>query len=556
MQTRSLTVSRLAVLLVGMLISFSALSTGCAPADSAVAGQQAGQTARSPRGMVVTAHPLATEAGVEMLASGGNAVDAAVAAAFALAVVEPSMSGLGGRAQVLLLSPDGSLHGIDGTTQAPPSMPAGIRERTRYGYRTVGVPGVVAALTRLHSEHGSLPLSEVIAPAIRYAEGGFPLLVREAVRFAASAEQLREFAGSRRYFLKADGSPYKGGEQFVQADLGATLRRISERGADVFYRGAIADSIEADMGRNGGFVTAADMAAYETVTARIVRGGYRGYDLAGTGIPAAGATIIEALQIMEHFPLDEMVDHEWAIVTAQAIRLARMDMGALRGSAEERERQQVSPEQAALRAAEIRLPGAADPPPTERFLLEPVSIDGHTTHLSTADRNGGMVALTQSLGPSVGSRVATPGLGFLYAVTLGGYLGPMEPGQRAASNIAPFMVLHDGRGAYALGAAGGSLIPTAIIEVLSRSIDQNRSLADAMAQPRIHPAGRSVRVESLPGIAWSESELAAIEAFGLTPERGGAIARIHAVRFDAQSGEWVGVADPRWQGTASGPGGG
>jgi gamma-glutamyltranspeptidase/glutathione hydrolase len=490
-----------------------------------------------------------------MIASGGNAVDAAVATAFALAVVEPSMSGLGGRAQVLLLKPDGSLHGIDGTTQAPPSMPADLRERARYGYQTVGVPGVVAALTRLHSEHGTLPLSEVMTPAIRYAEEGFPLLASEALRFAAAAEQLREFPGSRRHFLKSDGSTYRRGELFVQGDLGATLRRISEQGADIFYRGAIADSIEADMGRNGGYVTAADMAMYETVTARIVRGGYRGYELAGTGIPAAGATIIEALHIMEHFPLGEMTDHEWAIVTAQAIRLARTDMSAIRGVAEERERRQTSREQAALRAAEIRLPGSVDAGAAERFVMEPVSINGHTTHLSTADAQGGMVALTQSLGPSVGSRVATPGLGFLYAVTLGGYLGPMEPGQRAASNIAPFMVLSDGRGAYALGAAGGSLIPTSIIEVLSRSIDQNRSLADAMAQPRIHPAGRGVRVEALSSIAWAAADLAAIEAFGLTPESSGPIARIHAVHFDAASGEWVGVADPRWTGSAAGPGG-
>jgi gamma-glutamyltranspeptidase/glutathione hydrolase len=181
--------------------------------------------------------------------------------------------------------------------------------------------------------------------------------------------------------------------------------------------------------------------------------------------------------------------------------------------------------------------------------------EGHTTHLSTADARGGAVALTQSNGPSMGSRVATPGLGFVYAATMG-YLGRTAPGHRAPSSISPFMVLRDGKPVYVLGAAGARRIVTSIVEAVSRAIDRGLSLDRAVSAARIHPEGDSVLVEVGPGRSWQPADLDALRAAGLdigTRSSGPYFGRIHGIFLDLATGELTGVADPRWDGSAAGP---
>lgn len=573
-------------------------SAACAPAGDtpgetgmAVCGpvDERGQVARCDAGVVSAAHPLAADAGAAMLAQGGNAVDAAVAAAFVLAVVEPSMSGLGGRAQILIRTPDGAHHGIDATTQAPAEYDPDTAPQASYGYPTVGVPGVPAGLLTALEEFGSLSRATVMAPAIDHAENGFALLPGEARRQAGSAEQLAEFEGSRRYYLRGDGSPREAGELLVQEDLAATLRTLAAEGADAFYRGAIAEAMVADLQAHGSAVTLESLAAYRAERSVIVTDDYRGHDLVGLWLPSFGAITIQALNLLETLPAADLDEAEWAAALAEAIHVAYLDRPRQQDTTDAR--RMTSDDYAAERSGLMRLPDGIDrlpdvasghttEPATTEFagldarptVLPPAWLEevGHTTHLTAADGEGWVVSLTQSLGPTMGSRVATPGLGFLYAATLGGYLGRMEPGERARSHISPFMLERGGQPFLALGAAGGGRIPTAIVAVVSRIVDRGMTLAEALQAPRVVPsfgsqadegdpdAPREVDLEAATGLGFDPEVVQRLQAMGYAVEvvdRAGAFGRVHAVRWLADPGVWEGAADPDWEGATAVPGG-
>ena len=558
------------------ILAFAAVPPG-------LGAQSAPQVARSADGVVVAAQPLAAAAGARMLELGGNAADAAVAAAFAISVVEPSMNSIGGRNQILIRTPDGGVAGIDGTTSVPLGYDPATAPRAAYGYPTVGVPGSVAGLMRLHEEYGSLPLTTIMAPAIDYAAHGFRLLPGEARRQAGSRDQVAETEGARRYYLKADGSPYRPGDRLVQSDMAETLRAISLGGGDAFYGGEIAGRIADDMAANGGFLTREALAAYEAEDSRIVRGSYRGFEIVGSDIPASGAMAILALQIAEVFDPDGMSDEAWASVIAQSLALAMTeyrrpssDSSAVRVTSKTFARQLAEqvrvPAEAAIEAgteswaALEAASGAASGPAASWSAAGGAALhlppeDGHTTHLSAADGNGMAIALTQTIGPGMGAKVATPGLGFLYAVTLGGYLGISEPGARARSGITPFMVLDDGEPFLVLGAAGGIRIISAVVQAVTRVVDDGLALPAALAAPRVHPdmgpdglAGFSV--EAGPEDGWSGASVEEFREMGfeITPTpRQGAFGRIHGLQYDAATRTWIGAADPDWEGAAVAP---
>lgn len=542
----------------GVLLLVGAGLVACEPQAPENDAYRPDQLARSPYGMVVSGSPLATDVGVQVLESGGNAVDAAVATAFALSVVEPSMSGLGGRTQILLRTAAGEYVGIDGTTEVPAAAPAQPAEdEDLYGFTTIGVPGTVAALAAAHAAHGSRPWAELITPAIALAERGFPLSSQTAERIASVADQLREFEGSALHFLKPDGSPYSGGDRLVQPELARTLRAIAEGGADEFYRGWIADSIAEDVERGGGFVGRDDLAGYEARRSLVVRGSYRGHDLIGTYLPASGATTIEALQILEQFDLAPRAGtSEWVALTAQALLLSFEDRTADLGTVGDQAHTLVSKDWAATRAEQVRDPGSAESVAMSPGALAALDAaePAHTTHLSVADGDGGLVALTQSLGPTMGSKVTARSLGFVYAATMG-YLGSLAPGTRPWSSQSPLIVLKDGEPAYVLGGAGARRIISAIVEVVSRVVDEDLGLADAMALPRFHPTPALIYIEGRRGATWSAADMAELASFGFNTEaRASAsyFARIHGIEFDASRGEYIGVADPRGEGSASG----
>ncbi len=556
--------------LIGVLAAVTVV-LACAPqpavqaptADAAITDPTR-QVAESPRGVVASASRFATEVGARVLAEGGNAVDAAAATAFTLAVTEPTMSGLGGRTSIMIRTADGEYHGIDGLNQVPRSF----RDGAPAGYATSAIPGVPAALAYMVEKYGTWPLSRIMAPAIRLADEGFPLTQLEAKRFADNAAELREINGSR-YFMKPDGSAYAAGETFIQKDLARTLRGIAEGGARAFYRGWIADSIHAAMVRHGGFITRDELAGYEALPAIMVRGSYRGHDLASNYDPAAGHTVIEALHIMEHFDLASMPSAEYAAVIGQAMQLALSDRSRSFGSREESARRLTSKEYAAERAAAVRVSGSgARQPPGRGGMLEPAGRVGgaetepwwlqpdkdNTTHLSVIDGNRMSVALTQSLGPVLGSRLVAPGLGFLYATRLGSV-----PGSRPGSTISPTIVTDpSGRLRYVLGGAGDSRIISAVIQTLSRAIDQGLPLERAVAAPRLHPMNATtLRVErdSASRIMYTDAEIERLKALGFTIETSPSTyyGRVHAATIDEETRRFIGIAEPRGFGSAAGP---
>ncbi len=537
---------------VGALI---VLGIACANGTPVTAlGQGREQVARSSSGMIVSAHPLATLAGQRILERGGNAADAAVAAAFAIAVVEPAMNGIGGRNQILVRHADGKVFGIDGTTQVPQGYDTLTAPRASSGYATVGVPGAVAGLIRLHKEHGSLTLEEVMASAIDYAENGFRLLPIQSRMHAGSVAAFAVSAGARAAYLRPDGTPPRAGDLLRQPDLARTLRTIASGGHDAFYRGDIARTIAADMAANAGYVTLQSLADYRAEDSRVVRGTYRGFDLVGLDVPASGSIVIQALQIMERFDRARYSETQWAAIVGQAIGLAIPDL--VRLGADSTASRATSKAWAITQAAKVRLVAVGANggiPDTE----------GHTTHLSVADSSGMVVSLTQTLGPTFGSAVATPGLGFLYAATMGGYLGGGQgPGVRARSGIAPLIVTKDGAPVLVLGAAGGIRIISAVVQAVSRVVDDNLPLPLALAAPRVHPeldstsvfAGLSIETE--PGPGWTRAQAAAIDSMGIRTRpqpQPGQFGRVHAIRFHKATGEWEGAADPDGEGMASSP---
>jgi len=505
---------------------------------------------QSENGVVVTAHPLATKAGVDMLSRGGNAVDAAVAAAFSLAVVEPSMSGIGGRTQILIYSPQTGFHGIDGTTAAPSDYDYENAPKKRYGYPSIGVPGVVRGLSKALSSHGTLPRSVIMKPSIDLAEKGHALIDGEAIRMGMVNEQLNEFVGSRQYFLNKDGQPMVPGQWFVQKDLAKVLKAISDEGPDVFYKGWIAEKLVADNQANGGVLSMKAMAEYEAMDSHIVSGSYRGYDLTALWMPAFGAITIEALQILEILADDLTDDQVWGENVFHAIEAAYLDRREQK-SLSDADRL-TSKEWAEKRAAEVHNEQAyVNWHSLPESYITPI---GHTTHLTVVDKNGMIVALTQTVGTTMGSKVATPGLGFVHAQTLGGYLGEVKGGDRAPSHISPLMVSKDGQPILGLGAAGGSRIPSSIVAVVSRIIDQGSSLESAMTMPRVHPVENGIDIEFTGSDGFTLADSAYFASLGhkVTVKRQKArFGRIHAVMKNENG--WTGVADPDWEGHAASP---
>ena len=514
---------------------------------------------RSRNGVVTTAHPLATTAGVKMLAAGGNAMDAAVAAAFTLSVVEPSMGGIGGRAQILIYTPAGGVHGIDATTQAPPFYKFKDTLAVEYGYETIAVPGVVKGLTDGLSEFGSLPLAQVMTPAISYANNGFTLLPGEAFRQESVNKILKEFAGTWQYYLNADSAAKKAGDWIIQSDLAKVLKAISEKGPDVFYRGWIAQAMVRDVRQNGGFLTLESLKNYRAEKSHIVSGSYRGYGIKALWLPAYGAITIEALQILEQLPVNFNEDREWARAVYHAVKAAYLDKKEQK-TLDDAARF-TSTSWAEKRALETPLMNGPESNGSNTGSKDSIpeiekDLNGHTSHLTVVDKNGMIVSLTQTIGPTMGSKVATPGLGFLYAQTMGGYLGEVEPNLRVPSHISPVIVFKDDKPLLALGAAGGSRIPSSIVNVISKVIDYGMPLAEALYAPRVHPLEEGINLEVVDGTRWNEDDSTFFSQLGYTVEMRrlpGQFGRIHAVMLDTLTGEWIGCADPDWEGTAVSP---
>ena len=497
---------------------------------------------------IATAHPLASEAGNEMYLKGGNAADAAVAAAFTLSVVEPSMSGIGGRLQAIIRLQDNEIRGIDASTQVPENYNKEIKANN---YETIGIPGTVAGLLEIHSKYGRLDLKTVMEPAINYAMNGFKILEGESIRQELARIELIKNKQTAKYFLKNDSISYEKGEMFIQKDLAKVLKKISTEGSKGFYEGEIAEKIEEDILANNGFITKEDLKNYEVLNSKILSGNYKGYKIAALYLPSYGAITIEMLQILNHFDLKEKTDYEWIRTISESIKLAYKDRSIQKDTI--LLKKIVSKGYALEQANKIK----KDIIQTKQNSNEPKEWNaplGHTTHLTTADKSGLVISLTQTIGPLMGSKVAAKDLGFLYAVTMGGYLGDYKPGDRANSHISPTMLFNQNDELIlALGAAGGSRIVTAIVQATNRYIDQGKSLTEAISQGRVYSQNDTILIENHQGIKWTKETFQELEKnnipYKLQKEMG-YHGRINAIALDTINNRWISVTDPDWEGKA------
>lgn len=539
--------------------------------------------ATSSRGMVAAAQPLATKAGNAILEAGGNAADAAIATAFTIAVVEPTMNGIGGRSQILVRKGDGTFIGYNGMTEVPqlyksPDTPVSS------GHETIATPGVVAALIRLHEEHGSMPLDKLMAYAIKYAEEGFEMLPGEAARHAFAHIDMLADPGFRKQMLKNDSVLYMTGEVLKQPDLAETLKRIASTNGKDFYEGETASRIVKDMKANNGFVTLQDLKNYKALDARYVTTNYRGYDIHSIPAPAGGGLVVKALNILEQFDLSTISDAQWAAIVNQALAISIQDMTV---NYQENDLELVqSKEWAKEQSKSIVVPKTIDhkskgeiKKPKSKLLASNTDWSGnswgdnshHTTHFVTADEQGMVVSITQTVGPLFGSKVITPGLGFVYASTMGAYLSSSDqaPGSRPRTTIAPTIVTKNGETVMVLGAAGGLRILSGIVQTISRSIDRGMNIEEAVRAPRIHPNagvdpttgtyrtyGMRFSAEFTPINGWTKSDSLdwSNSGFKVTKiTRYGAFARVHALSRNPATNIWTGMADLDWEGSAKGP---
>ena len=496
--------------------------------------------------IISSAHPLASLAGKEIYEMGGNAFDAAVAAAFSLAVVEPSMSGIGGRLQSIFQTQDGIISGIDASTEVP-ILYKPTEEKHSYGYPTIGIPGVVAGLVKLQKDNGVLTLKEVLGPAIRYAKEGFLILPGEALRQKMAIEKINEFEGTRHHFLKSDNTSYKAGDLLIQKDLSMVLQKIANQGHKGFYEGEVAQKIVSDVQKNGGILTLDDLKNYKALTSRIVEGRYQGHEIHSLYLPSFGAITIQILQILDNLS-SAKTEEEWAVNIGKATEIAYQQR---KHQINEDSLQLIlSYDRAKIFANKIenntKMTFNFDYKNSPKSWVAKI---GHTSHLTAADANGNIVSLTQTIGPNMGSKVASKGLGFIYAVTLGGYLGDYKPGDRANSHISPTLISKNNSPVLALGAAGGSRIITAVTQVTSRYIDQKNTLKKSLMLPRVYPFEDSLWIEDHSGVKELNAELdITINPYKMI-DKIARFGRVHAIALDSINNKWIGAADPDWEGT-------
>ncbi|MEM6775810.1 MAG: gamma-glutamyltransferase [Pseudomonadota bacterium] len=556
------------VFIRGMAVMLSTLSLGeFGPRAEPIAWKNA---------VAATAHPVATDVARRVLDRGGNAADAAIAAGFALAVVEPSMSHLGGRIQILVRTPEGGYQGYNGMTEVPASFVAP-EEPSRQGYGTIATPGVVAGLARLHREHGSLPWSELIEEPARIARTGYRLLPGAAARHARAFEDFRDNRGFQQVFVEDDGTAYDAGDLVAQPALGNTLQRLADHGAADFYRGELARKIATDMAAHGGFVSEKDLAAYAVLDGRYVATRYRGFDIHTLAAPAGGGLVVKALNILESFELSSLNDLQWAAVMNQALAIS---INSRAEDPYETDLKEVASKVwAADQASSIKVPEALSGIGMPEAGMVGRVASGtdwsgdqwgadshHTTHFTVADCAGAVVGITQTLGPLFGSRVMTPGLGFVYATTMGTYLSEADqvPGSRPRTTIAPTVVTRDGEVVLALGAAGGIRILSAIVQTISRFVDQGHDPATAVQLPRVHPyretddsgkrrmRGDRINLEMTAERGWSPEFAQRMGAAGFEVERverHAAFGRVHLIA--GVDDGWLGVADADWEGSTA-----
>ena len=571
------------------LIRFLVLCSLCVLYASTVAAAPLRPT-HAPHAIVTSVHELASRAGIEMLRSGGNAVDAAVATGFALAVVHPQAGNLGGGGFLLFRNANGRTHFIDFREKAPAAATENmyldaqsnvIENSSVVGYKSIGVPGTVAGLVHAEKQYGKLSLEKVIAPAIKLARDGFPLAY-EDTQDLKEDEHLAQFPESKRIFLR-DGSYYQPGELLKQPELARTLERIA-KDPDEFYHGAMARELAAAIHQGGGLVTAADLAAYEVKEREPIRGSYRGYDIISAPPPSSGGVaLIEILNILEGFDLAKFGNRSADAIhlEAEAFRRSFYDRTDFLGDpdfAKVPVAQLIDKKYAAAWRDSIELNHASVSKDLKRPSIfnelervaqarsAAIREPENTTHYSVVDAEGNAVSVTTTLNDSFGSRVTAEGLGFLlndemddFAVKQGvpnaygliqGPANAIGPRKRPLSAMTPTIVLKDGKLFLVLGSPGGPTIITTVANILIGVVDFSLDIQEAVNAPRFHH-------QWLPDEILVEDRLSP-DTMNVVRSKGHKLKVEHfwgdgeCIMVDPKTGERLGASDGRNNGKAVG----
>jgi gamma-glutamyltranspeptidase/glutathione hydrolase len=522
------------VRVIACALAAAVLAADAQPADREL-------TASSKRAAIAAATPEAVEAALAALRAGGNAVDAAAAAAFALMVTDPAMCSLGGRSQILIRLADGTVSAVDGATRVPGTVgPPALKGE---GYQTCAVPGSPAALEEMVRSHGRLPLRVSVQPAIRLARDGFVVSGELHDQLCRHRESLERYPGSARHFLKTDGRCPGEGERLLQPVLARTLEAIADGGAGVLYRGRFARAIARDMATNGGYISEHDLTRYRPLPGVVLKDGYRDLEVLARGDQCDGASVIEALHMLEQYPVAglERFGFEALHLIAQSIYIATADEHLP-------DWMQLSRELGLRRGREIDLSRRL--PVSVRTSRSPE--DGETNHLSVADAEGNAVAITQSIGPILGTKVANPELGFFYAYSYTMNENPV-PYQRDKTSQAPTILLREGKPCLVLGSAGSVRIPGSVIQTILNVVDFGMALDQAIAAPRIFLYNNELRIETA-GVA--ADVVSAFERLGYKvrgyDRQDGWFGRVHGVTVDQHDLTLHAAADPRDLGAAGG----
>ncbi len=531
-------------------------------------------------GMVVSAHHLASEAGIAMLKKGGNAIDAAVATEFALAVVFPEAGNIGGGGFMIIRLKDGSSYALDYREKAPLAATrtmyldsAGnfVQDRSKVGHLAVGVPGTVAGMVEAHKRFGKLPFKDVVQPAITLAEKGFALSYQKVEWFNRFYPQFARFESTKKYFTKGDSTKkWEVGERFVQKELAETFKRIQKNGRDGFYKGQTADLLIAEMKRGGGLLTQADLDKYQPVWREPITGSYRGYGLISMPPPSAGGIgLVQLLQMMEPYNLAAMgfQSSETLHLMGEAMRRVYADRQIL-GDPDfvKLPVKKMLEKSYAIERIKTMKPDTVTP--SQSIASGNLAYESaETTHYSVVDADGNAVAATTTLNGIYGSFVAVDGAGFLLnnemddfsakpgAANMFGLVGSeansIQPEKRMLSSMSPTILTKDGKLFMVIGTPGGSTIITQVFQGITNVIDFGMNVQEAVSAKRVHH-------QWMPDVMMTEKNLLTTDVrLGLEKrgwkilDRGTYSGAMNAIMIGAD-GLLYGGADPRGENAAVG----
>lgn len=528
-------------------------------------------------GAVVSAHPLASNAGLQILKKGGNAVDAAIATQLALAVVYPNAGNLGGGGFMVARLANGELTALDYREKAPAAAHRDMyleqdgsanMDKSQLGHLSSGVPGTVAGLFAAH-KHGRLIFAELIQPAIELAEKGFIITAAEARGLNNLQPDLKKYNSVQPVFVKEKA--WKEGDTLVQKDLAATLRRIQQDGADGFYSGKTADLIVEEMKKGGGIITHEDLKQYKAVYRQPHQFSYKGYEIIGMPMPSSGGVLLnQMMKMIEDRNIGAMGFHSLAAVQlmTEVERRAFADRAEYMGDADfYKVPVSMLCDSTYLEARMRNYDPAAATPSTQIKPGELLRAESEeTTHLSVIDKEGNAVAVTTTLNNSYGSRTVVGGAGFfmndemddfsikpgvpnMYGA-VGGEANAIKPGKRMLSSMTPTLVLKNNKPYIVVGTPGGTTIPTQIFQTLVNILEFNMSTEDAVYKPKFHHQWLPDEVMIERGFPAEVRDKMKQMGYSFSKERGG-IGRTECIKV-LPDGRFEAVADNRGDDSAAG----